>query len=181
MQLTIHNSNSAPDASKPILDGIAADLGFVPNMAGTAAEAPALLTAFDGLRRAVASGDLDDDLREVAGLAVGVAVDNHYGVAFHSTVLGSLGVDESEIEAIRAGRAPSDPRLAAVHDLARQIVLERGKVSDDAIAKASAAGLTTPEILEVVAECTFAGLVGTLDNLAGRVELDPFLTPRAWN
>ena len=94
MQLVIYSADNAPDASKTILDGIAADLGFVPNMAGAAAGSPALLSAFDGLRRAVGSGQLDPVAREVAGVAVGVAVDNHYGVAFHSTVLGKLGIDD---------------------------------------------------------------------------------------
>jgi alkylhydroperoxidase family enzyme len=181
MQLTIYSAETAPDSSKAILDGIAADLGFVPNMAGTAAGSPALLSAFDGLRRAVGSGQLDPTAREVAGLAVGVAVDNHYGVAFHSTVLGSLGVGDTEIERMRASEPPSDAKLAAVYELARRIVLDRGKVNEDAVSRATAAGVTAPEILEIVAECTFAGLVGTLDNLAGRVELDEFLTPRAWN
>ena len=180
MELTIYSAENAPDGSKAVLDGIAADLGFVPNMAGTAAGSPALLSAFDGLRRAVGSGRLDPVAREVAGLAVGVAVDNRYGVAFHSTVLARLGVDDSELERMRANTPPSDARLAAVYELARSIVLERGKVTDDAISRASAAGLTTAEILEIVAECTFAGLVGTLDNLAGRVELDEFLRARAW-
>lgn len=108
MHLTIHTSDSAPAASRPILDGIAADLGLVPNLAATVAESPALLAAFDGLRRAVGSGELDPVHREVAGLAVGVAVDNAYGVAFHSTVLGSLGVDEADIDAMRAGTPPRD-------------------------------------------------------------------------
>jgi alkylhydroperoxidase family enzyme len=181
MQLTIHSADNAPEASKVILEGIAADLGFVPNMAGTAAASPALLSAFDGLRRAAGSGELDPIARETAGMAVGVAVDNHYGVAFHSTVLSSLGVDEDEIESMRAGKAPSDAKLAAVYELARSVVLDRGKVDDEVTSRAAAAGLSTAEILEVVAECTFAGLVGTLDNLAGRVDLDPFLIPRAWN
>jgi alkylhydroperoxidase family enzyme len=180
MQLTIYDSETAPDGSKATLEGIAADLGFVPNVAGTAAGSPALLSGFDGLRRAVGSGELDPVVREVAGVAVGVAVDNHYGVAFHSTVLGNLGLDDAEIERMRAGEPPADHKLAAVYELAQGIVLERGKVSDDVIAEATSAGLTTPEILEIVAECTFAGLVGTLDNLAGRVELDEFLAPRAW-
>jgi hypothetical protein len=35
-------------------------------------------------------------------------------------------------------------------------------------------------ILEIVAECTFAGLVGVVDNLADRVELDEPFVPRAW-
>jgi alkylhydroperoxidase family enzyme len=181
MQLTIHTAKNAPEASKTILEGIAADLGFVPNMAGTAAASPALLSAFDGLRRAVGSGELDPIARETAGLAVGVAVDNHYGVAFHSTRLSGLGVDDGEIDSMRSGQAPSDAKLAAVYELARSIVRDRGKVDDALTSRAAAAGLSTAEILEIVAECTFAGLVGTLDNLAGRVELDPFLTPRAWN
>jgi alkylhydroperoxidase family enzyme len=181
MQLTIHSAENAPDESKAILEGIAADIGLVPNMAGTAAGSPALLSAFDGLRRAVGSGQLDPVAREVAGLAVGVAVENHYGVAFHSTVLGRLGVDDTEINRMRAAQPPSGPKLAAVYDLARTIVLDRGKVDDDAISRTTAAGVSTPEILEIVAECTFAGLVGTLDNLAGHVELDAFLAPRAWN
>lgn len=181
MKLTIHSAEDAPDGSKAILDGIAADLGFVPNMAGTAAGSPALLSAFDGLRRAVGSGQLDPIAREVAGLAVGVAVDNRYGVAFHSTVLASLGVEDTELERMRANTSPSDAKLAAVYELARSVVVDRGKVDDEAVARAAAAGVTRQEILEIVAECTFAGLVGTLDNLAGRVELDEFLRPRAWN
>jgi alkylhydroperoxidase family enzyme len=181
MQLTIHTLDTAPAASKPILDGIAGDLGLIPNMAATVAGSPALLSAFDGLRRAVGSGDLDPIAREVAGVAVGVAVDNQYGVAFHSTVLGRLGVDEAEIERMRTGHAPSDDRLAAAYDLARRIVLDRGKVDDDVVARAIASGYGTVEILEIVAECTFASLVGVMDNLAGRVELDAFLGPRAWD
>ena len=46
---------------------------------------------------------------------------------------------------------------------------------------ATLAGLTTVDVLEVVAECTFATLVGLIDNIAGRVELDGFLAPRAWS
>jgi alkylhydroperoxidase family enzyme len=180
MQLTIHTPESAPPASKPILDGIASDLGLVPNMAATIATSPALLSAFDGLRRAVGAAELDATSREVAGVAVGVAVDNHYGVAFHSTVLGNLGVEEADLERMRDGQPPANEQLAAVYDLARQIALYRGKADDDAIARARAAGYSSSEILEIVAECTLAGLVGVVDNLAGRVKLDEFLTPRAW-
>ena len=113
MQLTIQTLDSAPADSRPILQAIAADLGLVPNLAATAATSPALLAGFDGLRRAVGSTKLDPVLREVAGLAVGVAVDNHYGVAFHSTVLAGLGLDDADIERIRAGRVPADPKRAA--------------------------------------------------------------------
>jgi alkylhydroperoxidase family enzyme len=175
VKLTIHDHDTAPDASRPLLDGIAADVGVVPNLAAAIAASPALLAAFDGLRRAVGSGELDPVLRETAGVAVGVVVDNAYGVAFHSTVLGRLGVDEREIERMRAGERPADPRIAAVYDLARQLVTHRGKVDT-----LDQTGLSDVEILEVVAECAFASLVGLVDNLAGRVPLDDFLQTRAW-
>lgn len=175
MHLTIHTPDTAPEPSRPLLAGIAADVGVVPNLAAAAAASPTLLAAFDALRRAVAGGDLDPVLREVAGLATGVAVDNAYGVAFHSTMLAGLGVGDEEIAAMRAGVAGPDERRGAVYRLARRVVLDRGKVDDVAVA-----GVSTDEVLEIVAECGFASLVGLIDNLAGRVELDPFLAERAW-
>jgi alkylhydroperoxidase family enzyme len=180
MDLKIHTLDTAPAGSRELLEGIESDLGFVPNLAASVAESPALLAAFDGLRRAVQSGELPAVDREIAGIAVGVAVDNAYGVAFHSTVLAGLGVDDAEIERMRSGTEPSDPHCAAVYALAREIVVGRGKVDPATIARATGAGLTPALILEVAAECTFAGLVGVVDNLADRVALDEPLAPRAW-
>jgi hypothetical protein len=81
---------------------------------------------------------------------------------------------------MRGGEPPHDEKLAAAYELARQIVVGRGVVDDGVVARARSAGYSTSEILEIVAECTFAGLVGVIDNLAGRVTLDEFLAPRAW-
>jgi len=180
MDLTIHTTANAPAQSKALLEGIAEDLGFVPNLAGAVAASPALLAGFDGLRRAVGGAELDPVLRETAGVAVGVAVDNRYGVAFHSTVLAGLGVSDGQIERMRSGDEPADARGGAVYALARELVLGRGKVADGIIGRATEAGLSAGEILDVVVECTFAGLVGTVDNIAGRVPLDDFLKPRKW-
>jgi len=46
--------------------------------------------------------------------------------------------------------------------------------------RAAKAGLATEATLEILLEWTFARLVGMVDNLAGRVELDDFLAARAW-
>lgn len=180
MQLPIHTVEDAPDESRPLLEGIAAELGVVPNLAATAAASPALLAGFDGLRRAVGSAKLDPVLREVTGLAVGVAVENHYGVAFHSTMLAGLGVDESEIDAMRRGAAPDEPVARAVHALAREVALGRGRASEGATQAVLAAGLSTETVLEVLLEIAFATVVGLIDGFAGQVELDGFLTPRRW-
>ena len=180
MDLPVLTIDSAPEASRPILEGIAADLGFVPNLAATAAASPTLLSGFDGLRRAVADDAFDPVRREVAGLAVGVAVDNHYGVAFHSTVLGALGVAADDVNALRRGADPADPGLAAVAAYARAVATDRGRVDDAVVQRAHDAGLSDADLLQVVLEVAFASLVGLIDNLAGHVELDPPLQPQAW-
>jgi hypothetical protein len=176
VQLAIHTIDTAPEASRPILQGIASDLGTLPNFAASIASSPTLLAAFDGMRRAVGAGELDPAARETAG----VAVDNRYGVAFHSTVLGRLGVEDAEIERMRSAEPPSDARLAAAYGLARTLALGRGKVDPEVLARAQAC-YSTSQILEIVAEALFASLVGVVDNLAGQVELDAFLRPRAWS
>jgi alkylhydroperoxidase family enzyme len=176
VELKIHTIDTAPDASRPLLEGIVADAGRLPNFAGAIAESPVLTGAFEGIRRAVAGMNPVD--REVTGIAVGVAVDNHYGVAFHSTVAAGLGVSEDDLALMRAGSPPADSRLAAVYGFARDLVVSRGKAASvDAL---TGQGLSTAEILDVVAECMLASFVGVVDNLAGRIELDPFLKPREW-
>jgi alkylhydroperoxidase family enzyme len=180
MNLDILTAETAPPESRPLLDGIAADIGFVPNLAAVTAASPTLLAAFDAVRRAVSDPTFMPVHREIAGVAVGVAVDNSYGVAFHSTVLGSLGVDELDIDAMRGGSEPSDPVHAAVYAFARHVALERGKNSDEVVQRAHDAGLADADLLQLVTECTFAALVGVVDNLAGRVPLDEFLQPQAW-
>ena len=180
MNLAILTAEDAPAESRPLLEGIAADVGFVPNLAAVTAASPVLLAAFDALRRAVLDPTLQPVHREIAGVAVGVAVDNAYGVAFHSTILGSLGVDEADIDAMRAGTEPTDPVDGAVYAFARNVALDRGKISDDVVLCAHNVGLSDSDLLPLVAECAFAGLVGTIDNLAGRVPLDEFLQAQAW-
>lgn len=180
MNLHVLSPDDAPSASRPILDGIATDLGLVPNLAAVTAASPTLLAAFDALRRTVSDPTLTPVHREIAGVAVGVAVDNAYGVAFHSTVLDALGLDASELELMRAGEEPNDPVHGAVYAFARDVATRRGKVTDDVIRQAHDAGLTDADLLQLVAECVFAGLVGIIDNLAGRVPLDEFLQPQQW-
>ena len=139
------------------MEAIAADLGLVPNLAATAATSPALLAGFDGLRRAVAS----HQARPCAPRG------------------GRAGARGRRRQPLRSG-VPSENTAAATHQLAREVVIARDKVSDATITGATEAGLDIEAILEIVLEVTFAGLVGTIDNLANHVELDDFLAPRAW-
>ena len=130
-------------------------------MAATIATSPALLSAFDGLRRAVQSADWSQPhARSQVSPSVSPSIT---ATASRSTRPSSAdSAFKTDLTRMRDGQAPKDEKLAAVYDLARQIVIGRGKVDDDAIARAQQAGYSSAEILEIVAECTFAGLVGIM-------------------
>jgi hypothetical protein len=51
---------------------------------------------------------------------------------------------------LREGAAPTDGTAAAVAALAREIALNRGKVTDSALAAATQAGLSTEAVLDVL-------------------------------
>ncbi len=70
MNLHILTPDNAPTGRRPVLEGIAADLGFVPNLAAATAASPTLLSAFDALRRTVSDETFDPVHREIAGVAV---------------------------------------------------------------------------------------------------------------
>ena len=63
--------------------------------------------------------------------------------------------------------------VAAVSALAREVVLNRGKLSDPALAAATSAGLSAEAVLDIVLECALATLVGFIDNLPGALSSMP--------
>ena len=104
------------------------------------------------------------------------------GVPVRATRPSAASLREPDLDAARgcALAIRRRTRVAAVYALARELVHSRGEVANDTVNPALDAGLSVSDVLEVVGECTFAGLVGTIDNLAGRVELNGYLQPRAW-
>ena len=73
-------------------------------------------------------------------------------------------LDEADIDAMRGGRAPTADTAAATHQLAREVALGRGKVSDATITQATEAGLDTEATLEIV----LAAWTNELLNWSGR-------------
>jgi AhpD family alkylhydroperoxidase len=73
-----------------------------------------------------------------------------YCMALHSTFALKAGVSQEEIEALRAGRSPMNPRLKALSDFSRAMVKQRGRVRDADLEAFQAGGFTKAQALEVV-------------------------------
>lgn len=176
----IHTVQTAPAGSRPILEELEAEVGFVPNLAATMAGSPALLGAFTAARTAVRGGHLDGPERETIALAVSYENACSYCMAAHCTFAEMEGAPEPALEALRAGELPETaPRLAALAAFARRLVRSRGFVPEDQVGEFLDAGFGRDELLEVVAVVGLTSLANWTHNLAG-TPVDEAFQPRAW-
>jgi uncharacterized peroxidase-related enzyme len=174
-----HTVESAPLASRKLLSGLREQVGFVPNLAATLAESPALLEAFLSLRAIAASGSLDPVARETVAIAVAAETRCAYCVAAHSTFALKNGARAEVVEAARRGAAIDDPRLDALARFARAVVRRQG----DGAARVQdlvKAGFRPAQVFDILAVIAVPMLAGSAAHLAD-VALDPVFEPQAWN
>jgi uncharacterized peroxidase-related enzyme len=167
-EFPVHTPSTAPAGSRPILEALAAEVGFVPNLAATMAESPALLEAFTTARSIVRRGTFSGPERETIALTVSFENNCSYCMAAHCTFAEMEGAPAVALAALRAGEAPrSEPRLAALSTFVRQMVRQRGFASGEDLRAFFAGGFTRPQVLEVLAVVGMTSLANWTHNLAG--------------
>jgi len=140
----------ATGKTKQLFDAAKARMGAVPNLVRALGNSPAALESYLNFNGTLAHGAFSPRVREQISLAVAEANLCDYCLSAHTFVGGKLGLSNEEL--LDARKAVSrTPKTDAILKLARNIVLERGEVSDAEIADARAAGLDDGEIVETVA------------------------------
>lgn len=161
----IHTVDSAPEKSKPALQGLKEAFGLIPNLAATMAESPVLLNGFVGAFGNFHGGSFTNGERQVLLLTNAVANRCAWAVAFHSVLALKEGVAPADVQAIREQRLPQPPTLAALSTLTRALIDKRGHLDDRDSSQFREAGFSHDHVLEVV-----AGLaVSTMANYAGNI------------
>jgi AhpD family alkylhydroperoxidase len=165
----IHSIHSAPEASKASLRALEEVFGFVPNLAGAMAGSPVLLKGFIGLFQNVHAGTFDEAEIQVLLLTNAVTNNCRWAVAFHTHLALAQGAPEVDVAAIRAHRAPSDLRYAALSAAARSLIESRGNLDAAVRTGFLAVGYRPDQLLELI------GVVAasTLTNYAGNVVHPP--------
>ena len=162
--------DSADASTRAKLDAVRAKLGMLPNLFTTFANAPAALNGYLSLSEALAGGSLAPRHREIVSLATAQANNCQYCLSAHTLLGKGAGLSDQSIRAARRGHG-IDPIDQAVAELALLLVSERGHATDQALASARAAGLSDPQIIEVVANVALNILTNFVNNLA-RTEID---------
>jgi uncharacterized peroxidase-related enzyme len=158
----------ATGKARQLFDGVQAKLGNVPNLFRVFANSPAALEGYLNFSGALAGGVLNARVREQIALAVAEINDCAYCRSAHTFIGGKVGLTESEIADARKVVA-TDERTEAILNLARNIVVQRGKLSDAELQAARAAKLSDAEIVETTANVALNILTNYVNHVAQTV------------
>jgi uncharacterized peroxidase-related enzyme len=150
-QFVIHTLESAPPASRPVLEALKSAVGMIPNLAAAMAESPQLIESFATLRRIYQAGSFSPVERELISLVNAVENGCRYCTAIHSTFALHAGVSQDMVDQVRAGKSPEDPRLKALVDYVRLMLRERGHIGEADLQAFIRAGFTKAQSLEIIA------------------------------
>lgn len=160
----------APEKSRPLLEAVQRQVGFVPNLYKSIAHAPSVLEGLLGFGQKLGTGSLSAKLREQIAVAVAGSNTCDYCASAHTAIGSKLGVSEQELAANLNGES-DDPATQAVLNFARKISERKGLVSDAQIQALRDAGFGDGQIVEVFAQ-TILNIFTNYFNHLAQTEID---------
>jgi len=147
-----HTIDTAPEASKPTLERVkaASASGFVPNLIGTTAEAPAMVEGYVTLSGIFNKTDLSETERQIILLTNNRLDGCTYCMAAHMTASQLAKVRTDVKEALRNNTPIADPKHEALRTFTAVINETRGWPTQAQVDAFLAAGYTRQTVLEVI-------------------------------
>lgn len=180
MSYTVHTVETAPVAAKEVLAGARTAFGFVPNLLGVMAAAPALVKAYTTLSRIFEETSFDATERQVVLLTANYENNCEYCIAAHSVIAGVQKVPDAVIQAIRDNRPIPDPKLEALRRFTAAVVASRGWPTVEDVGAFKSAGYGERQILEVILGIGFKTLSNYTNHVAG-TPLDAAFAKAVWS
>lgn len=146
----IHDLESAPVDSKPLLENSIKGFGMIPNLHGVMAEAPGMLEGYQLLHKLFQDSSFNKDELTVVWQTINVEHECHYCVPAHTGIAHMMKVDADLTEALRNSTAMPTEKLQVLHDTTLLMVRNRGRLSDAEIAAFYEAGYGQRQLLEIV-------------------------------
>src|ERR1700733_10655979 len=125
----VHTLDSAPEASKSALRDVQTRFGMIPNLAGAMATSPVLIESFIGIFDKVHGGSFTEPQIQTVLLTDAVTNACTWAVALHTALGLQAGLDPADVEAMRAGRSPSDAQHGALSSGAGTVIRKRARLS----------------------------------------------------
>jgi uncharacterized peroxidase-related enzyme len=165
-RLAALNLETATGHAQRLLDGVQKKLGFAPNIMRTMANSPTVLQGYLDFSGALSKGNLSPKFREQIALTVSEVNNCGYCLAAHSAIGRSVGLSEEAIGDSRRGESP-DTKEATALDFTRHVVVTRGWVTDEDVAKLRKARFSDGDITEILANISLTLFTNYFNHVAG--------------
>ncbi|SLN13297.1 hypothetical protein ROJ8625_00393 [Roseivivax jejudonensis] len=146
----LHDTESAPEQSKPLLQKSQESFGMIPSLHAVMAEAPGLLEGYQVLHELFQNTSFDKDEITVVWQSINVEHACHYCVPAHTGIAKSMGVSDEITDALRNETPLPNDRLEVLRTFTLSVVRERGNVDQAAVETFLKIGFTKRQVLEVV-------------------------------
>ncbi|MDO7173945.1 carboxymuconolactone decarboxylase family protein [Mariniflexile sp. AS56] len=148
--LKIHNIESAPEASKPLLEKSQKAYGMIPGLHGVLAGAPGALDAYQIIHELFVNSSFNEEELTVVWQSINVEHACHYCVPAHTGIAKMMKVDEAITAALRNETPLENPKLEALRTMTLTIVRNRGNVTAQDLEAFYAAGYEERQVLEII-------------------------------
>ena len=179
MKFELLNPESAPEASRGILQAVEQKYGFVPNLLGVMASAPPLLRAYTTLSALFEESSLSPTERLVVLIAASAENGCQYCVAAHTVIAGMQNVPPEVVHALRTDAPIADAKLESLRRFTREVVASRGWPPAEAVLAFESAGYSSSQALEVILGIGMKTLSNYTNHLA-QTPLDAPFSRAAW-
>jgi alkylhydroperoxidase family enzyme len=176
---TTYTKDNAPQESAELVQRSLKAYGFLPNLHGVMAEAPATYKAYLDTFETFAGSSLSALEQQVVMQTSNYENNCHYCMPGHSMLMKLAGMPADVIEALREGTPIADPKLEALRTYSRQLLDQRGHIGDAQLQVFLNAGFTKRQALEVLTGLA-AKLLSNFTNALAHTELDAPVKAFAW-
>lgn len=180
-RITLHTLQSAPEAARPFLENAQKNSGFIPNLLGVLANAPAALETYVTVSALNGKSELTLAEREVVQLIAATQHGCDFCVAGHTAVaLNKAKLPQEVVDALRARGELPDARYETLAAFAREVIATRGNVSDATYQAFRDVGFTEGNALEVILGVSLATLCN-FANVFAQTPLNDELGKYRWH
>ena len=180
VDFTIHTKETAPDASKELLEKMQGAYGFIPNLGGVMAESPSMIGSLMALATNFMKSSLSPVEQQVVAIATSAFNGCAYCVASHSMAAKKAQMSEQALDAVRSGSVIEDGKLEILHTFTKIVVEKRGWATDADVQAMLDAGYTKQNILDVIVGITMKTLTNYTNHIV-KTPLNDAYEPAKWD
>lgn len=164
-EFTIHTLETAPSASKPLIQNTENKLGFIPNLLAVMAESPATLESYLTLGQLFDKTSFTVTERQLILLSISRYRNCCYCLAAHGTIAKSQKISADLINAVYYNHPFDDQKLEALRTFTIEVLKHQGWVKKDQLNDFYQAGYNKQHVLEVVLAVSFKTLSNFINHI----------------